>query len=440
MDNAATFKSFFDSIRMQSRQQYSGGLDGLSKKLNFTYYSDADSQENDHLIVVGSVGRGTAVDGCSDVDALFVLPQEVFSRMNGRQGNIQSQLLSGIRETLKERYPKSSIKGDGQAVVVDFTDRGYTIDLVPCFESAEKGFTYPDSNNGGHWKLTNPIPEQQACAEDALASGDNFLCLCNALRVWKDNRGFAFGGLLIDTLVDKFLADHPSHKFAAYGDYIDVFTDLFDFLSNQNAEQKYWHALGSNQEIINKDGAPFVAKASDALDCLRSEGIDSEQALIEIFGRRFEKCVTSSVVSATASRWSSVYDYVPDSEQFIEQMFPVHIRYNLTIDCTVTQSGFRPDSLLNMLRRRLPLRKDKQLDFSIEKCNVPEPYEVYWKVRNCGEEAYRRKCVRGQICEDKGGKKWHEHTDFNGDHYVECYVVKHGVCVARDKIKVPIRV
>lgn len=440
MDNVATFKSFFDSIRMQSKWQYSEGLDGLSKKLNSVYYGDAGSRENGHLIVVGSVGRGTAVDGCSDVDALFVLPQEVFSRMNGRQGNVQSQLLSEVRETLKERYPKSSIKGDGQAVVVDFTNRGYTIDLVPCFENAEKGFTYPDSNSGGHWKLTNPIPEQQACADDALASGDIFLCLCNALRVWRDNQGFAFGGLLIDTLVDKFLADYPSHKFATYGDYIDVFTDLFDFLSKQNAEQKYWYALGSNQEITNKDGASFVSKASDAFDCLRSEEIDSERALIEIFGHRFEGCVISSVVSATASRWASAYDYVPDSEQFIEQMFPVHIRYNLTIDCTVTQRGFRPDSLLNMLRRRLPLRKDKQLDFSIEKCNVPEPYEIYWKVRNCGEEAYRRKCVRGQICEDEGGKKWHEHTDFNGDHYVECYVVKHGVCVARDKIKVPIRV
>lgn len=412
----------------------------MSKKLNSAYYDDSDNQEKDHLIVVGSVGRGTAVDGCSDVDALFVLPQEVLSRMNGRQGNIQSQLLSEVRETLKERYPKSNIKGDGQAVVVDFTDRGYTIDLLPCFESAEKGFICPDSNHNGHWRLTNPIPEQQACAAAALASEGNFLCLCNALRVWKDNQGFAFSGLLIDTLADRFLTDYPRHKHAAYSDYVDVFTDLFDFLSNQNAEQKYWHALGSNQEIINKGGAQFVTKASEALDCLRNEETDSERALIEIFGHRFEKCITSGVVSTAASRWSSVYGYVPKSEQFIEQMFPVHIRYSLTIDCTVTQSGFRPDSLLNMLRRHLPLRKDKQLDFSIESCDVPEPYEVYWKVRNCGEEAYRRKCVRGQICEDKGSKKWYEHTDFNGDHYVECYVVKHGVCVARDKIKVPIRV
>ena len=73
MDNAATFRSFFSSIRMQSKQQYSDGLNGLSKKLNSAYYGD-DNQENDHLIVVGSVGRGTAVDGCSDVDALYVLP------------------------------------------------------------------------------------------------------------------------------------------------------------------------------------------------------------------------------------------------------------------------------------------------------------------------------------------------------------------------------
>ena len=28
--------------------------------------------------------------------------------------------------------------------------------------------------------------------------------------------------------------------------------------------------------------------------------------------------------------------------------------------------------------------------------------------------------------------------DFNGEHYVECYLVKDGICVARNKLLVPI--
>lgn len=32
----------------------------------------------------------------------------------------------------------------------------------------------------------------------------------------------------------------------------------------------------------------------------------------------------------------------------------------------------------------------------------------------------------------------HERTNFRGEHYVECYVVKDGVVVASDRIQVPI--
>lgn len=31
-----------------------------------------------------------------------------------------------------------------------------------------------------------------------------------------------------------------------------------------------------------------------------------------------------------------------------------------------------------------------------------------------------------------------EHTDFQGEHYVECYLVKNNVCVAKGHIDVPI--
>lgn len=45
---------------------------------------------------------------------------------------------------------------------------------------------------------------------------------------------------------------------------------------------------------------------------------------------------------------------------------------------------------------------------------------------------------RGQIT--KGNSSKEEHTNFNGRHYVECYIVKNEVCIARNKILVPIDV
>ena len=32
-----------------------------------------------------------------------------------------------------------------------------------------------------------------------------------------------------------------------------------------------------------------------------------------------------------------------------------------------------------------------------------------------------------------------EHTDFRGNHYVEAYIIKDGICIAKERIEVPIR-
>jgi hypothetical protein len=78
------------------------------------------------------------------------------------------------------------------------------------------------------------------------------------------------------------------------------------------------------------------------------------------------------------------------------------------------------------------------LRFHIVECDVPEPYEVRWKVRNVGDEAVRRNQIRGQIVRDEGRHERKETANFHGPHYVECYVIKNDVCVARDRIDVPI--
>ena len=77
--------------------------------------------------------------------------------------------------------------------------------------------------------------------------------------------------------------------------------------------------------------------------------------------------------------------------------------------------------------------------FTIVEIGVPEPYSIYWKVLNKGFEAENRDCIRGQIVSDDGLKKRKESTSFRGEHIVECYAIKDGVVVAKDRIDVPIQ-
>lgn len=127
-----------------------------------------------------------------------------------------------------------------------------------------------------------------------------------------------------------------------------------------------------------------------------------------------------------------------ESEEFIEDSFKVHIQYNLRIDCEVSQEGYRRDSLRQMLLKNFPLLRGNSLKFYIVDCDVPKPFQVKWKVRNVGKEAIRRNQVRGQIVDDGGNYRKVESSDFYGAHFVECYIIKNNICVARAKINVPI--
>lgn len=77
------------------------------------------------------------------------------------------------------------------------------------------------------------------------------------------------------------------------------------------------------------------------------------------------------------------------------------------------------------------------MEFFIKETDCPKPYSIYWKIRNVGPEAEKRNCIRGQIIFTNSSTQ-QEHTDFQGEHYAECYLVKNKVCVAKAHIDVPI--
>ena len=137
----------------------------------------------------------------------------------------------------------------------------------------------------------------------------------------------------------------------------------------------------------------------------------------------------------------SQYSY-RDTEQFIEDQYPVDIRNYLRIDCNVTSDGFMTRKLRQILQSQMRLPVRRSLQFYIEQTDVEPPFTVLWKVRNRGEKAERRDMIRGEIIPSSSGKDGSsirkESTSFYGPHYVECYIVKNGVVVARDIIDVPI--
>lgn len=77
--------------------------------------------------------------------------------------------------------------------------------------------------------------------------------------------------------------------------------------------------------------------------------------------------------------------------------------------------------------------------------NTPKPYRVFWQVVNTGSDAINAGSLRGEIIESGSvgagglhsttapGPLRREQTLYTGMHWVECFIVKNGVCVARSR-------
>ena len=432
------FEIFIGNLEPTNISEMEITVGEIAKKLNKNYYN-LDSDKTSHMYIVGSVGRETAIKGVSDLDILFDLPVEVFKRFDAYKEKKQSSLLQEVKNVLKARYPNTDISGDGQVVVIKFNK--YTVELVPGFKQSDDRFKYPDTNNGGSWKYTDPLPEISESKKTAEDTDNNFKYIANMLRAWKNKQGFKFGGLLIDTITYEFLNEKTDYRNIGFDSYLDMTKALFEYIKDLNKDQSYWYAIGSNQQVYNCDNGKFITKAEKAykkIKDLTANSSDVNKKLRQVFGTQFPKKVTAENRAYTSSYNQKYYN---DTEEFIEDYFTVDIKYNISIDCKITQDGFRPMLLKKLLRDKMFLAIKKHLEFYIDSMDSEikkeAPYDIYWKVKNEGQEAIKRDCIRGQI-KRTNTKSINESSDFIGEHYVECYIVKDGICIAKDHIDVPI--
>lgn len=399
--------------------------DQIIKALNKNFRSKDGCTDN--KLMVGSFGRHTAIKGVSDLDLLFILPPDLRASYSTDTG--PRRILERVRDVLNARYPNTEIRVDQCVVRVQFSSNAFKFEVQPVFAREDGGYDYPDTVAQA-WKVTKPQQEIDATTECNDRTSKNMRHLARMVRAWKNANGVNIGGLLIDTLVYNFFNQTDDHNSTSTGSFDLLARDFFAFLKDQ-PEQDYYLALGSRQQVKVK--AKFQAKAKTAhARCVKaideSGKVSANKTWREIFGTGVP-LAANLVASAKAYR---------DTEQFIEDKFPVDITETVSIDCEVTQNGWRPTGLREMLRTGAPLRAEKSLKFWITGTTVPKPFSVRWKVLNRGTEAERRNMVRGQIIESTKANTRIEHSDFKGEHVVDCYVIKDGVVVARDKIDVPI--
>lgn len=423
------FTEFLSNLKIDNVDQISLRYGEITASLN-KKFRDSESKTN-HSLQVGSYGRWTAIKGVSDLDMLYIMPK---GKWDVYKDGKQSQLLTDTKDAIKARYPTTDVRVDRLVVTATYTN--FHVEVQPVFEQDDGSFKYPDTYNGGSWKITKPHEEISAMKEFVDQKNKNLRRLCKMARAWKNMHGVGMGGLLIDTLAHNFLKSTSDYDDKSFLYYDWMGRDFFKYLMEQ-PNQDHYKALGSGQNVKVKKKFQKKAKKAYKL-CLKAiEAGDADSAhdkWKKVYGRPFptKPKQVEEAVSKSTRTWQ-------DTEQFIEDFYPIDIRFNLTIDCDVHRNqGFRK-SLLSIIENGFKISSNKKLIFKIKDCNVPDPMQVKWKVLNNGLEAQNRDCIRGDIIDsNEHPNRRKETADFSGNHLVECYVIRFGVVVARDEIEVPI--
>lgn len=292
------FSKFCKNLTINNRSTISNRYKAITKRLNIDFWNNFS--DTSHSLYVGSYGRGTAIRGFSDLDMIFQLPYETYRQYNGYILNGQSALLQAVKTSILKTYSSTSVGGDGQVVVVTFSD-GIFFEIVPAFVNKDNSYTYPDSKEGGKWRVTNPLPEIATIAMVDKECSGNLKWLCRMIRSWKNKWNVPMGGLLIDTLAHNFMKTWK-YRDKSYTYYDWMCRDFFNYMANQNQKQLYWYAPGSNQLVWRRGNFEYKAKRCYNISCEairyqeREMPSSSSAKWREIFGGAFPQRISANFI------------------------------------------------------------------------------------------------------------------------------------------------
>jgi len=142
-----------------------------------------------------------------------------------------------------------------------------------------------------------------------------------------------------------------------------------------------------------------------------------------------------------------------NNEMFIENLYKVNrkapVFFKIKCQRYVSKDNFNKCTQINCYDDQpfsLHDNKDERIGFSIE-TSVSKPYILLWKIKNNGIKAVENNMLRGEICygntllsndDDINSYQRFENINFEGNHYVECYLIKNNQCLAKSRFNVKI--
>jgi tRNA nucleotidyltransferase (CCA-adding enzyme) len=180
------FQDFLSNIKVANEEQITLRYQEITCALN-KKFRDTESKTSNQL-QVGSYGRWTAIKGISDLDMLYIMPS---SKWEDYKNGGQSKLLKDTKDAILARYPRTTVFVDRLVVCVQYTN--FHVEVQPVFKQEDGSYKYPDTKNGGSWKITKPQAELDEMQNMNNAKNRNLRRLCKMARAWKNKHGVSMG-------------------------------------------------------------------------------------------------------------------------------------------------------------------------------------------------------------------------------------------------------
>jgi len=391
----------------------------LKEKLEFKGNKE---DEETYSFLTGSYVRNTAIRPPKDVDFFIVLNEQKY-------GNLSPiQLLELLEKTLKDIIPDKTIFQQSHSATIEY-DEEFGIDVIPAFEVNEKVYKIPevvDSNES--WLKSNPKIHKEKLTEANESSNDNLVPIVKLLKAWKRDKcdfikSFHLELLAVEILNNSKIENYASGLnvfFSNAKNYIDS-PCLLDPANNQNYVDSY---LGNDERKKFKN---IITKEKE-----------TAQRAVEL--------ENNGNMDSAIAEWDKIFTFNPEKKKFIGEkythekqlQYPENLQYKIKITAKLfnpTTQTYKENYYSNS--RKLP--KGWKLKFHVDITHVPSPLTVYWQVVNTGREAELANDLRGNLLLDEGKNIRYEHTKYKGTHYMNCFIVKNNVCIAKDRFSVQIR-
>lgn len=140
------------------------------------------------VVRIGSHSRGTAIRTHSDVDILAVLRRK--EARWGHRDVSPDTFMRRISEDLRNRYTATSIRRDGQAVVLQFSGGEHAVDLVPgIFERIDnRCAVYRIPGDATEWIETSPDRHKRRFQIASARSGGKLRLVSQLIKGWRYGR------------------------------------------------------------------------------------------------------------------------------------------------------------------------------------------------------------------------------------------------------------